>query len=82
MASPEEKRAILARKNAYLREKRQSKAKPTKKCTNCGETKPIEQFAPHNESADGYTSHCKLCRAEYSNDAKKRRYRAETEAKK
>lgn len=67
MASMEDKRALLARKNAQMREKRQKHAKPTKKCTKCGETKPISEFAPHNESADGYTAHCKSCRAEYSN---------------
>jgi hypothetical protein len=33
----------------------------TKKCTDCGEVKPITEFYKHKETADGYRGSCKEC---------------------
>jgi 5-methylcytosine-specific restriction endonuclease McrA len=32
-----------------------------KKCTKCGETKPLDQFHKHNECKDGLRPDCKAC---------------------
>lgn len=38
-----------------------------KKCTKCGETKPLTEFSKHPECKDGVLSYCKKC------DAKRRK---------
>lgn len=51
-----------------------------KRCTGCGETKPLEEFHRHAGRRDGYSSRCKQCAAEYArSDAAKetqRKYNA------
>ena len=42
----------------------------TKECTKCLEIKPINKFYIKTDSADGFSSNCKLCRKEYE----KKRY--------
>lgn len=37
----------------------------TKKCTKCGEEKPLDGFHKKTASSDGRASHCKACRARY-----------------
>lgn len=36
-------------------------AKPGKRCTKCGETKPRDQFYAASGAADGLSSHCSAC---------------------
>jgi len=43
-----------------------------KKCTRCGQSKPLDMFSPYKNSRDGRHSHCKACRSEYANARKKR----------
>ena len=43
-----------------------------KRCSKCGETKPMEMFSKRKHSKDGKRSHCKVCVAEDS-----KRYRTE-----
>lgn len=35
----------------------------TKKCSCCGEEKPVTEFRRHSKTADGYTKECNACRA-------------------
>ena len=37
-----------------------------RKCTECGQVKPLEEFAKDRHNSDGRASWCKACRAEYS----------------
>lgn len=46
----------------------------TKKCTKCGEEKPIAEFHKKTKSKDGYYSQCKLCVKKYNDSTKE--YRA------
>jgi hypothetical protein len=34
-----------------------------KRCTKCGETKPMDRFDPHSGSADGRQAYCKQCKS-------------------
>lgn len=34
-----------------------------KKCSRCGETKPISEFGKYKKSKDGFKASCKLCRS-------------------
>lgn len=43
----------------------QIKAVEEKKCSKCGETKPISEFLPRKVSKDGYRGQCKGCMREY-----------------
>jgi len=43
----------------------------TKRCTKCGEEKPITEFGRRKQSKDGYQSHCKQCRAEAQREWRK-----------
>jgi len=43
-----------------------------KRCSKCGETKPLTEFHKNKRKKDGLRCHCKVCAAEY-----KRRYRQE-----
>lgn len=45
---------------------------PLKRCNQCGETKPLEEFYSNKDAKDGRRSPCKACEAESD-----RRYRAE-----
>lgn len=47
-----------------------------KKCTGCGELKPLEEYHKSKRDADGRVQQCKRCKAEYS-----RKYRAENRDK-
>ncbi len=38
----------------------------TKKCSKCGEVKPITEFYKSNHTSDGYYCQCKLCHNSYS----------------
>ena len=38
---------------------------PLKKCSNCGEWKPISEFHKNKNTKDGLRSQCKICRKEY-----------------
>jgi 5-methylcytosine-specific restriction endonuclease McrA len=38
---------------------------PQKRCTKCGETKPIEMFSRNKHGKDGLQSRCKKCCSEY-----------------
>jgi hypothetical protein len=35
----------------------------TKRCSKCGETKPLDLFNQNSKSKDGRTSHCKVCKS-------------------
>ncbi len=37
----------------------------TKKCSSCGEVKPITEFHKRKEGHDGYRNQCKLCRRQW-----------------
>ncbi len=37
----------------------------TKRCTKCGETKPLDAFSPEQRVSDGLSSRCKVCRNQY-----------------
>lgn len=37
----------------------------TKKCSKCGEVKPLSEFWKRKESPDGHNGVCKICRKEY-----------------
>jgi 5-methylcytosine-specific restriction endonuclease McrA len=37
----------------------------TKKCTQCGEVKPLDQFTKWSGSKDGRRSYCKACSSKY-----------------
>jgi hypothetical protein len=41
-----------------------------KKCTKCGETKPLDQFSNHIRHKDGKRFRCKVCEAIDQKDAK------------
>jgi hypothetical protein len=34
-----------------------------KTCASCGETKPVSEFGPHTNTADGLRTYCKACHA-------------------
>lgn len=38
----------------------------TKKCSKCGETKPLSEFSPHKNKKDGIDSRCRKCVREYN----------------
>lgn len=38
---------------------------PTKRCSRCGETKPVDAYAPHRTRHDGLQSYCRPCMREY-----------------
>lgn len=38
----------------------------TKRCTKCGQVKPIEEFSVGKNYADGHKSVCRKCQAEYN----------------
>lgn len=40
--------------------------KQVKKCTKCGEVKPLEAFSRNRKASDGKCSTCKVCQYEYS----------------
>jgi hypothetical protein len=46
-----------------------------KRCTRCGETKPLDQMLRHKRTRDGFSSWCRACHA-----ASNRRWRAEHRA--
>jgi hypothetical protein len=37
-----------------------------KPCSQCGETKRLEEFCRHNGKADGYSNWCKECKRKYN----------------
>ena len=43
-----------------------------KRCTECGEVKPVYKFSKRSSAKDGYQIQCKACRARYYKDNKKR----------
>lgn len=51
----------------------------TKRCTSCGETKPVDQFHRRAASADGRQPKCKPCAL--AADANRRATRARTRAR-
>lgn len=44
-----------------------------KKCTKCGNEKPLEQFYKHAPAKDGYRQNCKSCCISYRNTVGKNR---------
>jgi len=38
---------------------------PQKRCSKCGETKPLDAFAKNNRTKDGRKYHCKACVRQY-----------------
>ena len=44
----------------------------TKRCTKCGETKPLDEFHRNASSKDGRMPRCKACRKEETKDYRKR----------
>lgn len=44
----------------------------TKKCTFCGEVKPVTEFYKKSKSKDGYQTYCKACQHEITKEAKAR----------
>jgi len=49
----------------------------TKRCSKCGEVKPLDEFAPDGTKRDGHRNYCRKCRS----DQERRRYQANREAK-
>ena len=47
---------------------------PLKKCSNCGELKPISEFHKQKNTNDGLRSECKICRKEYRENNYVRRW--------
>jgi len=45
----------------------------SKRCSHCGETKPIAQFHRHAGRSDGRQSHCKACNTAKLREDRKRR---------
>lgn len=41
---------------------------PSKTCTKCGSTKPLDFFYRHEGMADGYRNECKVCSSVYRRD--------------
>ena len=39
-----------------------------KKCTKCGEQKPLSEFYKNKKLKDGHQAHCKLCSAKYGKE--------------
>lgn len=37
-------------------------SEPMKRCTQCGEAKPLSDFHRHKREKDGYQPWCRLCR--------------------
>ena len=51
----------------------------SKQCFKCGETRPLTEFYPHPQMADGHLNKCKFCCQQYSLDHRRERieyYRA------
>lgn len=48
-----------------------------KKCTDCNQVKPLDDFAPHKGRKDGVQSRCRLCYAVYQKEYY--RYRVATD---
>lgn len=44
-----------------------------KRCTCCGEVKPLTDFYTNNKTKDGHQSQCKACNAKSTHEARKRR---------
>ncbi len=54
-----------------------------KRCTKCGETKPIDSFEPRKQSVDGRDSNCRSCHSEVRNRwAKRNRTKLAAQARK
>lgn len=49
-------------------------AEPTKKCSRCGETKPLDDFYHHSRSKDGHFSWCKECHNKAGTDWRKKNH--------
>ena len=43
---------------------RSTGAKGSKRCTKCGETRSVEDFRPHDSTADGLAAYCRFCQNE------------------
>ena len=52
-------------KNEFSRVKNSIKLKMEKKCTGCGETKPLEEYHKHKTCKYGRRAKCKLCKNAY-----------------
>ena len=50
-----------------------------KKCTKCGEVKPLDQFSNHIRHKDGKRFRCKVCEAVDQKEAKQKRLAADYE---
>lgn len=50
-----------------------------KKCTKCGEVKPLDQFSNHVRHKDGKRFRCKVCEAVDQKEAKQKRLAADYE---
>lgn len=48
-------------------DEKQINVSDTKVCRCCGERLPIDAFARHGKSKDGYSNICKACKAKASN---------------
>lgn len=53
----------------------------TKKCSCCGETKPVSEFHKHPKTKDGLNGRCKACRKEYNKEHYKEYYKTNADAK-
>jgi len=53
--------------------KQADEAPRTKKCSKCGEPKPLDAFDLNSTTKDGRQYHCKACRREYHRNLKKRK---------
>ena len=52
----------------------------SKKCTKCGEYKPLDDYHPHNTCKGGYNTRCKVCVNKQTQSLKhKSRYRMTSE---
>jgi len=54
----------------------------TKKCFNCGEEKPLEEFPKKKTSKDGYHPRCQVCLRAYVRDYNKRKKAGEIQPRK
>lgn len=44
-----------------------------KRCTKCGEDKPIDSFPKERRSPDGVASQCKTCKSDYNREWRERK---------
>jgi hypothetical protein len=54
-------------------------SEPTKRCSGCGELKPLAEFYKSTKAIDGLQSRCKACGRRTSREFRRKRYQADPE---